>query len=397
MGDIFGGGQESEQPRPIEAFPGQFDILGSLTKTAQGPAQQFLQSAGTPFGGQLSAPLSGGQQFGFGNLMGALSSPLATQTEPFQQALAATQRDVAGGLQDPFQNEFAQALQRNVKREIAEAKSRLASSTSARDQFTGGVRVQGEEGIEARGIGELTRAMLPFVQQLEQNRQAGIGRLANFGFAQEQAPFARIQQALQFGGQQQAAEQAPLDRLLQEFLRQRNEQGGTVNAALGGSTFIPQFFQPTFGPSATGQTLGALGGLAGSLGKNPDLLSNIGSNLAPLAGLFGGGAAAGGLAAAGGMTEAAMLAGLLSDSRLKENVKPISNAIDKVKQLSGNTYNYTSSNPSNRNGGIMAQDLEKVLPDAVSEINGVKFVRYDAVVGLLVEAVKELNAKIQEN
>ena len=51
----------------------------------------------------------------------------------------------------------------------------------------------------------------------------------------------------------------------------------------------------------------------------------------------------------------------------------------------------------NRNGGVMAQDLELVLPDAVSEIDGVKYVRYDAVIGLLVEAVKELNTKIQRN
>ena len=45
----------------------------------------------------------------------------------------------------------------------------------------------------------------------------------------------------------------------------------------------------------------------------------------------------------------------------------------------------------------MAQDLEEVLPDAVSEINGVKFVRYDAVVGLLVNAINELSQKIRSN
>lgn len=286
MGDIFGGGQKSEKPEVLEAFPGQQDILKSLTETAQGPAQQFLASAGTPFTGQLSAPQTAAQQFGFGNLMGALQGPTLSQTPAFQTVLGETQRDISGGLNDLFQNEFAQALQRNVRREVAEAKSRLASTTSARDQFTGGVRVQGEEDIEARSIGEFTRALLPFAFQAEQNRQAGLGRLLGLGEIQTQDPFTRIAQALQFGGQQQATEQAPLDRILQEFIRQRNEQGSTVNTAFGGSTFVPQFFQPTFGPSATSQTLGGLGNIAGVLGANPDFLGNIGSNLS---GIFGGG------------------------------------------------------------------------------------------------------------
>ncbi len=82
-----------------------------------------------------------------------------------------------------------------------------------------------------------------------------------------------------------------------------------------------------------------------------------------------------------------------SDKRIKENIKPVDNALDKVRQLSGYSYNYIGNDPANRNGGIMAQDLEKVLPDAVSEIDGVKYVRYDAVVALLINAVNELARK----
>ncbi len=82
-----------------------------------------------------------------------------------------------------------------------------------------------------------------------------------------------------------------------------------------------------------------------------------------------------------------------SDRRIKENVKPIDDALEKVKQLEGKTYNYKFNDVDNRNGGIMAQDLEKVLPDAVSEINGIKFVRYDAVIALLIDAINELARK----
>jgi len=84
---------------------------------------------------------------------------------------------------------------------------------------------------------------------------------------------------------------------------------------------------------------------------------------------------------------------LFSDIRVKENIKPIDSALDKVSKLAGYSYNYKFNPPDNRNGGVMAQDLEKVLPDAVSEINGVKFVRYDAVVALLVQAINELNPR----
>ena len=86
---------------------------------------------------------------------------------------------------------------------------------------------------------------------------------------------------------------------------------------------------------------------------------------------------------------------MMSDIRMKENIKPIDNALDKVARLSGSTYNYKSNSLENRNGGVMAQDLETILPDAVSEIDSVKFVKYDAVIGLLVNAVNELRQEIR--
>ena len=88
-------------------------------------------------------------------------------------------------------------------------------------------------------------------------------------------------------------------------------------------------------------------------------------------------------------------AAVASDRRVKENIKPMANALDKVKQLKGYSYNYTFNEEDNKNGGVIAQELERVMPEAVSEQQGVKFVRYDAVVALLVEAVNELAEIIQ--
>ena len=85
----------------------------------------------------------------------------------------------------------------------------------------------------------------------------------------------------------------------------------------------------------------------------------------------------------------------VSDRAVKENITPMDNALEKVKSLTGYSYNYTFNETANRNGGIIAQDLEKILPDAVSEIGGIKYVRYDAVIALLINAVKELAEKVE--
>ena len=95
-----------------------------------------------------------------------------------------------------------------------------------------------------------------------------------------------------------------------------------------------------------------------------------------------------------------------SDIKLKEDIEVIDNAIDKVKQLKGITY--TLKSDGNRLTGLIAQDLEKVLPEAVytsetipDEINGIEAeehlaIRYGNTVGLLVEAIKELEARVKE-
>lgn len=93
----------------------------------------------------------------------------------------------------------------------------------------------------------------------------------------------------------------------------------------------------------------------------------------------------------------------VSDERLKDNIKPIENALEKVSQLNGYTFTYTVDNKAS--AGVIAQELEKVLPSAVREKalplktdDGelYKTVQYDQLHGLLIEAIKELKAEIEE-
>lgn len=92
-----------------------------------------------------------------------------------------------------------------------------------------------------------------------------------------------------------------------------------------------------------------------------------------------------------------------SDARLKSNFSPITNALEKVKKLSGLIYdkkeNFKSTNVR-REAGVVAQTLQKVLPEAVStykDANGedVLTVSNSAQIALLIEAIKELSEIIE--
>jgi Chaperone of endosialidase len=86
-----------------------------------------------------------------------------------------------------------------------------------------------------------------------------------------------------------------------------------------------------------------------------------------------------------------------SDKRLKFDIKPIENALEKIKQLNGVTFN-KHSDPYRRSTGLIAQDVEKVLPEAIHyDDSGYLSVAYGNLIGLLVEAIKELTGVIEND
>lgn len=85
-----------------------------------------------------------------------------------------------------------------------------------------------------------------------------------------------------------------------------------------------------------------------------------------------------------------------SDIRLKTNIKVIPDAVEKINQLRGVTFDRTDVNLQDQTG-VIAQEVEAVLPQAVHTICGdLKTVAYGNMVGLLIEAIKELSAEIKE-
>ena len=86
-----------------------------------------------------------------------------------------------------------------------------------------------------------------------------------------------------------------------------------------------------------------------------------------------------------------------SDKRLKRNLEKINNPLDKIQKLSGFTYevNQIGTDKWEKSAGLIAQELKEVLPSAVriDENTGYMTVSYHQVLGLLIEAIKELQVK----
>jgi len=98
----------------------------------------------------------------------------------------------------------------------------------------------------------------------------------------------------------------------------------------------------------------------------------------------------------------------VSDKRLKDNVKTIDNALDKVMSLRGVEFDWNATSRKGQHDiGLIAQEVEKIIPEVVIEKNlcmgdmknnkkDYKTVDYEKIVGVLVEAIKELKQEIEE-
>jgi len=89
-----------------------------------------------------------------------------------------------------------------------------------------------------------------------------------------------------------------------------------------------------------------------------------------------------------------------SDRKLKENIEVIPNALDKVQALNGVSFDWKKT--GEKSAGVIAQEVQGVLPEAVKEVTPLKggdshlSVNYHALTSILIEAIKELKAEVEE-
>jgi len=90
-----------------------------------------------------------------------------------------------------------------------------------------------------------------------------------------------------------------------------------------------------------------------------------------------------------------------SDRRLKENIKKIPNALEKVEALNGVSFDWKKT--GEKSAGVIAQEVQGVLPEAVKEVTPLGggdshlAVNYHALTSILIEAIKELKAELDEH
>jgi len=85
-----------------------------------------------------------------------------------------------------------------------------------------------------------------------------------------------------------------------------------------------------------------------------------------------------------------------SDESLKDNIRTISDGLEKVLKLRGVEFNRKDEEESIQHIGLIAQEVEKIIPEVVTkDMNGLKSVAYSNLVAVLVESIKELNQKVE--
>ena len=79
---------------------------------------------------------------------------------------------------------------------------------------------------------------------------------------------------------------------------------------------------------------------------------------------------------------------------------PIVNPLDKISKISGNTFVWNDNHEvynGTKDVGVIAQEIEEVLPELVTtRDNGYKAVKYDKIVALLIESIKELKEEVED-
>ncbi len=141
-----------------------------------------------------------------------------------------------------------------------------------------------------------------------------------------------------------------------------------------------------------------------SAGTITATLSGTATGLAGTPNITVGTITSGAIAATGSITATGEITAYFSDERLKTDINPIEGALDKVMAIGG--YTYKANDLAHELGverydnqiGLLAQEVEAVMPELVTEsgLAGYKTIRYDKVVSVLVQAIKEQQAMIEE-
>lgn len=364
------GGFFCDRRNPFTRFKGGTSVQQAPTHTQPwGQLEQALAGLVVPemggmelaepeyYGGQRLAGISPYQTQGLGMAGGAPGAYEFAQggMEDVLGNLSGGMQKFGGGIEDVFAPIYQQS-QNLWNQEIApDVMERFAGMGNA--MSGGAASALAREGQNLSTNLGATLSPMWLQSQLADQQAMLQSQMALPGMLEQYAgmPGEGAQEMLGFGDYQRQLEQQKLDLAQQKWLEQQPY----------GSPYV-------------------------SLGK--DILSGGGANamenIAKTKGDFL-------TSAAPGLGMGAMYLLGKSDKREKENFVPMQDTLEKIKALTAYTFNF-KNRPDERRAGLIAQDVQAVLSEAVEERADGLYIRFDAIVGLLVNGVNEMAQRIEE-
>lgn len=162
--------------KPLEPFPGSREMMGGIAKEAEPGAFEALQMAREPPPIQKTAGMTGVEEMAYGGLQDYMTSPLPSESPLYQAGVGEYEKTLAGDY-DPVGSTYYQAYRTAVMRELQEAKDRLAASTSARDKYFGGGRIETTGELEESAMGDLAMVLGQLTER-ERERKLGVAPMA---------------------------------------------------------------------------------------------------------------------------------------------------------------------------------------------------------------------------
>lgn len=270
---VFGSSEEISRRQDQE----QYQITGrkSLYEAAEPGALSRLGRAGETYPGDLTAPLSGFEQRGLGQLGDYLDRPPASQ-DPLFQAGREELLKTFGGEYDP-EGPYYQAYKTKVMQELTEAKDRLAATTSARDKFFGGGRISATGELEESAVGDLALVLGQLYERERERKLQAVPEATRLGLTEEMLPLQRIEAATTFGAIPRQIEQEGLNREYSEWQRALADLGIPLDVAQGLATYRPDYSYPLYAnePGIFGGQEGTTAYRTGSDAANVNSIANV--------------------------------------------------------------------------------------------------------------------------
>lgn len=231
--------RDEMDPPVLLQQPWQTDMQKYLSTISKPGASEALSKAGSPYPGALTTSY---EDLGLGTLDKYLKSSLPTESNLFGMTTDELEKTLGGEEYDPSSGPYYESFRTNLNRELQQAKDRLAATSSARDSYFGGGRMDQERELEEGAMGSRAQVLGQLFENERRRKLETIPMaLQQMGWA-EQAPQQRVAASQQFGA-------LPFTRDYGEFVRQLESLGMPLETAMQLATYNAQYYQPGYEPS----------------------------------------------------------------------------------------------------------------------------------------------------